>query len=204
MSHPVGGFRGSAASGALRERPRAFPTPPELFGARSAAGWASRRVRGAGRWARVGGGGAEAKIRTKVRGGARGCCLLLTTAPAWALYLSTAPFLGKRGLFVFANDLLPSQCGRLSPPAALPAGSRRVLRKVRVGTRCRRRVTGGRNGLRRLHSESTARRGARELTFRCVSREQADRTRPQKIQRGQRGDRHEQQEDSADLLAGPS
>ena len=152
----------------------------------------------------MGGGGAEAKIRTKVRGGARGCCLLLTTAPAWALYLSTAPFLGKRGLFLFGNDLLLSQCGRLSPRAALPAGSRRVLRKVRDGTRCRQRVTGGQNGLRWLHSESPARRGARELTFRCVSREQADRTRPQKIQRGQRGDRHEQQEDSADLLAGPS
>ena len=57
VSHPVGGFRGSAASGALRGRPRAFPTPPELFGARSAAGWASGGVRGAGRWARVGGGG---------------------------------------------------------------------------------------------------------------------------------------------------
>ena len=117
---------------------------------------------------------------------------------------ATAPFLGKRGLFLFANDLLLSQCGRLSPRAALPAGSRRVLRKVRDGTRCRQRVTGGQNGLRWLHSESPARRGARELTFRCVSREQADRTRPQKIQRGQRGDRHEQQEDSADLLAGPS
>ena len=57
MSHPVGGFRRSAASGALRGYPRAFPTPPELFGARSAAGWASGGVRGAGRWARVGGGG---------------------------------------------------------------------------------------------------------------------------------------------------
>ena len=87
---------------------------------------------------------------------------------------------------------LPSQCGRLSPRAALPAGSRRVLRKVRDGTRCRQRVTGGQNGLRWLHSESPARRGARELTFRCVSREQADRTRPQKIQRGQRGDRRGQ------------
>ena len=42
------------------------------------------------------------------------------------------------------------------------------------------------------------------MTFRCVNREQADRTRPQKIQRGQRGDRHEQQEDRTDLLAGPS
>ena len=61
MSHPVGGFLGSAASGALRGRPRAFPTPPELFGARSAAGWASRGVRGAGRWARVGGGGGGAR-----------------------------------------------------------------------------------------------------------------------------------------------
>ena len=119
-------------------------------------------------------------------------------------YFPGRSVLGKRGLFLFANDLLLSQCGRLSPRAALPAGSRRVLRKVRDGTRCRQRVTGGQNGLRWLHSESPARRGARELTFRCVSREQADRKRPQKIQRGPRGDRHEQQEDSADLLAGPS
>ena len=82
MSHPVGRFRGSAASGALRGRPRALPTPPELFGARSAAGWASGGVRGAGRWARVGGGG----------GGVRGerdgsqcleaaSCLLTRTSP---------------------------------------------------------------------------------------------------------------------------
>ena len=119
------------------------------------------------------------------------------------LLLPERPWAAQTSLFLFGNDLLLSQCGRLSPRAALPAGSRRVLRKVRDGTRCRQRVTGGQNGLRWLHSESPARRGARELTFRCVSREQADRTRPQKIQRGQRGDRHEQQEDSGDLLAGP-
>ena len=133
--------RASTSDWALGGHPRRFSSPPGVYWAGSAAGWASWGVRGAGRWARVGGGGAEAKIRTKVRGGARGCCLLLTTAPAWALYLSTAPFLGKRGLFLFGNDLLLPQCGRLSPRAALPAGIRRVLRKVRVGTRCRRRVT---------------------------------------------------------------
>ena len=42
------------------------------------------------------------------------------------------------------------------------------------------------------------------MTFRRVTGEQADRTRAQKIQRGQREDRHEQQEDRTDLLAGPS
>ena len=82
MSHPVGGFRRSAASGALRGRPRAFPTPPELFGARSAAGWASGGVGGAGRWARVGGGGRGGRGE---RDGSQyleaASCLLTRTSP---------------------------------------------------------------------------------------------------------------------------
>ena len=82
MSHPVDGFRGSAASGALRGRPRAFPTPPELFGARSAAGWASWGGRGGGRWARVGGGGGGGgglTHRSKCLEAAS--CLLTRTSP---------------------------------------------------------------------------------------------------------------------------
>ena len=70
----------------------------------------------------------------------RGYSLAKSHVPR-ADYFPGRSVLGKRGLFLFANDLLLSQCGRLSPRAALPAGSRRVLRKVRVGTRCLRRVT---------------------------------------------------------------
>ena len=60
MSHPKRGFgvrRASTSDWALGGHPRRFSSPPGVYWAGSAAGWASWGVLGAGRWARVGGGG---------------------------------------------------------------------------------------------------------------------------------------------------
>ena len=85
MSHPKRVFgvrRASTSDWALGGHPRRLSSPPGVYWAGSAAGWASWGVRGAGRWARVGGGG----------GGVRGerdgsqyleaaSCLLTRTSP---------------------------------------------------------------------------------------------------------------------------
>ena len=60
MSHPKRVFgvrRASTSDWALGGHPRRLSSPPGVYWAGSAAGWASWGVRGAGRWARVGGGG---------------------------------------------------------------------------------------------------------------------------------------------------